>query len=712
MVNLSKSLGALNARCPVANLYIRAAEYIRAWTSVKHIEDIDVVYLIMHKWSPDVRDTFDNFVRTKAFKMGADLSRNNYVHDWNEVENNVFVSRTVDDVLTVYNDIRVILARDRLTVKESELIVNGRPYLLYGRDEGSAKLLYSLLSMTVSNEQIHSLLDDILGNGLLSRILLDDDFKEKFAVNNAIPLFDKIVRFADFFKLYVTDEILAYASAILLFEVEFTDNNINFFKSVIPAVKNLMITELELESVTVLHHEVHPSLEKIYFSNGVFTDPWNNLSVISSVKDILEAPVVIHNEVIGAFPAKVNAALNVLSEFWHTVLSPSHEIFGANLLAASNEFNQDRSLSLVRSYCDQYLEQFTEPCKVFLYGSNDSTRFSDLVVNKSVTLNIMSFNSDLPFNLRWTDRINVHKTPESFMMCMSDFSDTSIFLYDFVDHEEIRTGRATYRVSTVSCPNSSMARCFDSFSGFFGKASNHDPVKYHGSLPYMIIFRFIPYHSDSDLKVRSVLRRLIHHYSLSYFMPVDFGSLGFTIHAVKRTKMLPKIHRHNDDPLAILDAFVYHAVVVRFAFLQQIFTHKVSWRMFAPFRTLSRHHGYGSTDKHFKVQDVLNFANWGQNCVVTDYNNLFGECDAPEIFTRKNTALAANSKKSKKNQKKNGLDVGKSILVTKSEVVKDFFDRRVNPAIAVVRPPKVKVNVNSPLFKREKAVAAGEAFPI
>jgi hypothetical protein len=714
MANSKSSATALNARCPVSNVFIRAAEYIRAWAAVKHLEDIDVVYLIMHKWSPDARNTFDMFVRTKAFRLGADLTRNNYVHDWNEIENSVFVSRTIQDVLVVYNEIRVELKRGRHIAPETNLIVNGREISVYGRDEGSARLLYSILAMTVSAEQIATLRDDVLGNGVVSRILLDENFKAVMSRTEDDVLFSKILRFVEFLKIYVIDEILCFAAAILLFENEFTDLDLGKFANPIPSVKNLMITELAMESVMILTHDIHPCLEKIYYLNGQFTDPWKALPDYDNIiKPFLEKPLTIekYNE-SKEFSIRVNASLDAANDFWRACFKPQTEMFGANLLAATNEFSQDIVLNDVTDYCHDYMKNVSEPCKVFLYGTNDVTNFSVLGIDDSVILNVLSLNNHIPFSLRPNNRAVFHRTPESYTTSLMDYSDIAVLIYDFTDTENVTTDRATYRINSTLAPNSSMTRCFESFSSFFKKPNSRDPQTYHDSLPYMIVFRFIPYHDDGDLQTQSVLRRLNHHYVLKYVLPVDFGGLAFTIQAVKRVKMLPKIHKHNCDPPAILDAFVYHAMAVRMAFLDMVSRHLISWRMFGPLRMLSRYHGYGSHNTKFKVQENLKFAQWGINITINDYNNIFGECDAPELFHRKNTILQLNTKRRKKNQKKVGADHGVSILQKKSEVVRDFFARSIAPNYVGDRPKPPSINVKSPLFKKERQVAHSEAFPI
>jgi len=48
-----------------------------------------------------------------------------------------------------------------------------------------------------------------------------------------------------------------------------------------------------------------------------------------------------------------------------------------------------------------------------------------------------------------------------------DYSDIAVLIYDFTDTENVTTDRATYRINSTLAPNSSMTRCFESFSSFF-----------------------------------------------------------------------------------------------------------------------------------------------------------------------------------------------------------------------------------------------------
>jgi len=129
-----------------------------------------------------------------------------------------------------------------------------------------------------------------------------------------------------------------------------------------------MITELAMESVMILTHETHPCLEKIYYLNGQFTDPWKALPDYDNIiKPFLEKPLTIekYNE-SKEFSIRVNASLDAANDFWRACFKPQTEMFGANLLAATNEFSQDIVLNDVTDYCHDYMKNVSEPCKVFL----------------------------------------------------------------------------------------------------------------------------------------------------------------------------------------------------------------------------------------------------------------------------------------------------------------------------------------------------------
>lgn len=700
---------ATSVKCPVANVFIRAAEYIRAWSAVKKLKDIDVVYLIMHEWSPDERDSFDLFVRTKAFKMGADLMRSNYVFDWNEVEDTVFVPRTINSLLAIYVDIKTEISRSRLAAKETLLVVSGREYLLYGRDEGSAKLLYSILSLAVSSEQIVELRDMMLGNGVLSRIALDDNYKEKF-YKSTTALFTKIVYFVDFFSVYVSDVDLCFAASILLFEVEFVPEVLNEFKDNVPSVKKLMLIEIEMENLLVYDEKKHPSLKNLYYAENKFTDPWLAIPDFDKVLPVLEAPLVENDYVPDKpFIHLVNASADAMVDYWHDVLNSKTELFGANLLAATTDFSADYVFGDVRSYCHEFRDTVGDPAKVFLYGSNSESKFSSLSCDDSVSLNVLSLDV-VPYGLRADSNCVRHRTGISFTNALLDAASTATLIIDFASSSYKTTDRASYRIPDTL--HGDMSKALTLFHQFYGKPAAEDSMAFHNRLPYIMVMRFNPFHDKQTLKMRSELRRIHHHYVLRYLQPIDYGGLSFTIHCVKRGKPLPKVHSPVTDPLNVFDAFVYHSNANRLAFLLLVKKNRISWRMFGPFRMLSRYHGYGSYSGTYKVQDMLKFNEWGNGAVINDYNNMFGECDSAEIFTRKTTALNIMTKKRSKNIKKSGIDVGKSVLLAKNEAVNDFFQRTVNPVKMVDSSINKKKNAILPLFKKEKMLKSSEAFPI
>jgi hypothetical protein len=707
--------------CPISNIQVKAAENCRAWASLTHLKDIDVIYYIQHsQWSPDELETYNMFVRTKAYRLGVDLARSNYVFDWNNVVNNVFVARSVNDIMRIYLDVKTELDRDRAKAQSTSIFISGCEYTAFGRDQGSASLLYSILSLSVSASQLQVLRDDVLGNGICSRIILDDDHEAKFA-SSSDDLLMRVQRFADFFGLYVADRTLCLCAAILLFEADFTEAQLNVFVNRLPAIKSYMVSELDLESVSVFVSKSHPCLDKLYYSDNVMTEPWLHLPDFVNIRQVLEAP---RNDQLyhcaSSRANDVNSALDSFMNFWIDCCKPKTALFAMNLLAATTDFNHDYVFNDVKVFCDGYYDQFNEPCRVFIHGKNQYTSFSDLSIAKSATVNVYSGDGLAPFNLREGQNGTViHRTDTAYFSAVRNFSRQAVFVFDYAQTKTVDVECATVRIPTTY--GSSMSACFDAFRSFFGKLHSEDYVSFHGNLPHLVIMRFVPYHDEMDIRTRSTIRRLAHHYLLKFIMPRDFGGIDYTIYCIKRPKPLPKIHEHNHDPLDILDNFVYHSLSVRMGLLNSVNKHLVSWRIFAPFRFLVNNYGYGSTDRNFKVQKLLKFADWGKK-TITDYNNLFGECLAPAVFNR-GTVQLQTTRSSRRNQKKHGMDVGRSHLVEKAELGNAYLDREVKPKrvdkslltdsfisrnVNPIRYGDIKrdhvLNEKSPLFKRDASV--------
>jgi len=145
---------------------IRASRYYKIWHDMRHLKDIAVCWYIMHQWTPVERRLFDSACMYRDWQYGADGLENGEDWDYRFVEDNTLVSREPADVSKIYDIIKSETARFNTVAVTSVLQINGIQYDCIGRDDGSAKMLYSILSTGISDDQINYLKQDILNKAV------------------------------------------------------------------------------------------------------------------------------------------------------------------------------------------------------------------------------------------------------------------------------------------------------------------------------------------------------------------------------------------------------------------------------------------------------------------------------------------------------------------------------------------------------------------
>jgi len=703
MDDFSQQQSADSVRQPIFNLQVRGAEYYRLLHQLKDLEDFDVIFYLLHKLSPDKRTRFDNAVVTKVWRNGALLMENNFPFDYQYVENTQLLSRQPSDISRLVSLIANDMSRFNSVPVYQSIKINGVDYTCIGRDHGSAKLLYSVLACSVSDDQIAHLKQDLISNGMLSKILLDPDFEQKFK-DSVGPFFQKVLHFVDFFKVYFNDLILQFSSALLLFEHEITEEILSIFLN--PSVsdlRSLALAELDVESVFPVRRKNNKDLTHNYHDGLTHLDPWLLLPGFDQVVQPLVNSKTLFKDQTNALIVGFQSTVNLL-------LAPENELLGTSVLAACTDFSHDYLLRSVQEAAIVMKKKTGEKADVFVVGSNRRTPFQFLTEHD--TRQHIFRNDNTFYDLIRPDKshVVVYNNVRVFLSTMLDSAQTSVIVFDTVSYKLVRTRTNNYRMCVPLDVGGSFVRCFQSIRSFFGKLKNRSPDDHHRDLPVIIVARFTPDFSESSEFARDVLNNLVHHYDIRYVPPSNFHGLEFGIYMFKHDKMRPKFHGMAQSPYHTLQSFVFHTLSLRHIVISGIIQHRFSWKCLSPMRMLSRYYGLGSKVS-LKVQDLVNFSDWGGSHQINDFNNLFTDYVSPEVFSSTPLHFYKTNIPISRKKKKNANDVGKSILCSKNENAIAFLDR-VKSVQYGIPSANVTGNSRSPAFKKERAARNAEGFQL
>jgi len=702
-VDFSWSPNAAAVRLPVSSVLVKAHEYYKTLSGLRHLEDFDVIFYIIHKWSPDKRQNFDNVVRTKAWTLGAELQQNNHVFDYKYVEDNSFLSREPADVSSLMDILRAEMKRYDSIPIDTPLNINGIEYTAIGRDGQSAKLLHSILSLSVSEDQINHLRQDILNNGLISRIILDDDMENKIKKLSDVPFFSKVAKFADFFKTYFADTILRYAASLLLFEHEITaDQLLHFVDKNNADIHTLVTSEIQIESALPVVSKKSNTTD-IYVNDQGYTDPWVSLPDFDAViRPIMDTRV--------DFEAKVDALTVDFAYLTTGMFTEKTELLGSTIYHAGTEITHNYSYRAVEELAKEYRIQSKNKLNVFVVGPNRATPYQNLGISAART-HVYRAAGDGYFDnvtLDKTDSV-IYPTPELFGVNIVDNAHCSAVCVDTVTYSDTVTRTSAYRLPQLRGRVGSLSHALRLVRNLLSKPKGIEPEAYHGRLPLMICMRFVPNFIDDAPINKGILNALSHHYEIRFAPPTDFYGLEFHAVLTKRPTMLPKQLDIRRSVFSVLCAFVCHALVVRRLLLGGILVHKFNWKVLQPIRAVSRMYGIGSKIK-FKVQDLLDFTDWGVTHSINDFNNVFTDYVGADRYNKEIRLVTRNSAGVKKKARKN-FDKGKSVLVlNNANALKMFGNFKGEYFGAKASDANLAVNVNSPLFKREKVIASSATY--
>lgn len=619
---------ANSVKLPVPSMRIRAARYYKLWHDLRHLKDIDVIFLIMHEWTSNERRLFDAMTIYRDWQYGADGIENGEEWDYKYVVDAALVAREPRDVSLIYDAVISDLKRFSENPVQSTLQINGIEYSCIGRDKGSAKVLFNILSMGISIDQINYLKQDVLTKGHIGTILMDPDYQNKLA---AIPkLGTKVKHFAEFFMVYVADPVLQYAAALLVFEHELTPEIMEKFSDeVVVEVMEMATHLLDVEQATPLTGS--NGLESYYHSGNALTAPW---SKFPGYQESIFKATISQND----FDCSLSLLMTSFPELIREYAKPEHAFVGSFVMAASISFNVDYGFNMMRDLMHNYQLAAKRKGEIYILGKNTHTPYQLLGLKEARLIVVRSNPDELFSDVKRKDvDVVVYSDPDQLMQSFSGQSSQTAVVFDTVYSETLNLSN----VPLMQPVFNSMLNCFGMAKTLIGKIAKNTTDEYHRFLPLTLVFHFIPdFRVGGGYSAHDFIGAMIHHYEFRFLPPVDFVGMDFTIYCTKRDKPLSKQHFKPKHPYEILKSFVFHTLVMRYLILKRILDNRVSWKCLAPMRTFSRYYGLGEKTPRIKVQDLVNYADWGGTYAITDVNSLFAgdAIEHSEILALHNSA--------------------------------------------------------------------------
>jgi len=686
---------------------VKQAAYYRAWTQVSDpvaFPDADVIFHILHSYKPAQRAAFDRMFISVDYREGTELMGSGCQFDWSFVKNNTFVSRNVADI----NDL-IFLVREKAKifvgdVPEHPIVINGKTYTCVGGSEGSAKLLFTILTLSVSVEQIAVLRQDIRENGILSMIMFDPNYKIKIEANrDSVGLCRTVLALVAVFKTFFNDDFLCFSSAILVVS-HLIDEKFSALFSVDSDKKiaSLAVAEFENQAYLPMQTLKGPTIVQRYHDESGFLKPWEDLPLVDeTVATFATRKFTIdkqHDQTASELSDDLNSALLSFDDLNQGLVTSPYEALGSTIILASTDFIHDIPYTEVDDLCNEVASIKGSPTDVIIVGSNRKTRFQHLALSKAARL--ITFRKE---STGFFDSITdigdslVYTSPQSFFDVALLRSPNAVLVSDTVSHFECKAGRNTYLFNDPHA-NNQMARAFELPMFLYNKMFSETPDSLHSRLPAMMVIRFVPFVNHLFLSYRDFMMHMQHHYDVRFYPPCDLNGLGFTIVFKRWPKMLPKIHIRAENPIEIFQRMAYETLVVRYTILSNMKVSKFSWRALAPLRGLSRHYGALGKMKTKRVSNLVDFADWGKGVVLNDFNNIFSGHMNPTVFesTRSTLGLTAVARR---NAKKHGINSGVSVLDHMGNSFNKFMDtisRPVSYTAATIDPLPQVIHTGNP----------------
>jgi len=700
---------------PVSNVFITGGEYMRGWSSVKTLPDIDVFFLIFHDWTPDQMACFHRFMLTSTFALCVGLKRNNFQFVWDHVLNTLFVSLSPPQISDILAVVRDSLVKHYVTAQFHPIVLNGQTYSCAGGDEGSAKLLFSLLTLAVSEEQIQLLYQDICSSGSIAKIIFDPDFADK--INSARDELSFIIRsLQQVFSIYMHDEVLSYAAAFLVVSDRIDDSYIALFNyKYDDEVRTIAMAELSVET-SVVHSSAanEDTLENIYCPNGVYSRPWETIPGYSKhlEQELLKPSLQITNASAGLTTdaqLMCNSALRAMDNLNRSFILKPKELIGTSVIAACKDFTFDSVYIATQDLSNAVCKAASTRTDIYLIGGNRDSNFQHLAMTSSSRVLVCRPDPSDFFNIVSRDtKVVVYTDPQSYASSLKAVSATSIVLVDNADRYDHHTQRNCFRFDEIPVIGPSFGGVFKSIMELFSKPKSRPPDDHHALLPPFLALRFVPYISNDVKQVRDFMNALSHHYNVRFYVPVDFNGLAFTITFEKRVKMIPKKHAAPASIFELFIRFVYHTVAIRYRFLSGVYCNRYTWRSLGPLRAISRYWGGGGDARRFKVNGLVDFADWGTGRIINDVNNMFsGHMDADALKATK--AVMGLTKLQKRMHKKGG--TGVSMHHEKAATISNYFSS-ASPAMEARSERKVNTHPGTPKHKKERIQRDSNSFPV
>lgn len=217
----------LSAIMPLSTAGLGLSMYNSQWAMLKHFADIEVIYGIIHSWTPDFQKNFWTFSLGSIVHTGPLLARAGCLFNWLHVESGSFAQAHARKIADTLGEIFTWeLVRN---TQKQEIVVGGVKFISFGADQMRAQILFNLIAMAFNDASTEISLDQLAAvSPRIGRLIFGPGLIECIRLNEgSMGFWGSFGILVSLFRSYVFDERAAYAAAALVLESRITDDLLN-----------------------------------------------------------------------------------------------------------------------------------------------------------------------------------------------------------------------------------------------------------------------------------------------------------------------------------------------------------------------------------------------------------------------------------------------------------------------------------------------------
>lgn len=611
---------------------MRVQELMRGWGTVSDLDDIDVVFLIMARWSPVAFLKFSNFFDTGAAKYMYQAKIDGVQLDWNDAINSTWITRTTPEINNLLASINKVVARFNFVPTYHKVNVNGVDYLAPSSDEPSARILFNMLAITTSDDQTQAVFDSIKAHNGLSKILFDSNYATKLNhLATRSDLFKAVQAVKTVLSVHFEDSFFCWAGGLLVYMDEVLQADLSSFDCGKYEQELQDIVVMEVNNTNCVDFDCQPGDDRPTLKNRyVEARLWEvtvgyNHTVADVAKHAPKTPTTLEDS---SEYALTNSTIAAMTHLTKTLLN-GNMVLATTVMSGATDFIHDLGYNHVDNYCNVLAGKAKVKPICYIMGKNRSTRFQNLLLSDANEVRICRSDDSTFDNVTSGKNLTVLKTEEAYVADVLASPISKCLIVDSAPSQLHRTPRGAYVVEGND--HKSFKNAVRPLSVLYNKSLAQTPDEFHANLPNKMVLRFQPFIEKDARLVESFFNVMVHHYHIKVYSPYNANSTIFTLVMTLRRAMLPKQHDKSEVFLKLFARHVLTVLTNRYSYLTGVINGRYSIMSFNPFRGALRMWGMDKKGKNYRLPSLVDYANWTEGTIFCAISNTLTDVSAVAV---------------------------------------------------------------------------------